>query len=167
MWHPLVVHGAMHSGKMLRSVLWSNAMHSCNVRRISSFGYLMTSLKIASGLDKQESIFTPSLWPWRFSPLNLSHETKRDGKVTAQEHVERNKYGLFRFRATKSSLKVQSTVVFGIPLMWNCLWLQKNFRSVMNFLLWIKLPSETRINLPVVYAKRFHMHDSLVHMHGL
>ena len=32
-------------------------------RRISSFGYLMTSLKMASGLDKQESIFTASLRP--------------------------------------------------------------------------------------------------------
>ena len=64
---------------------------------ISSFGYLMTSLKMASWLNKQESIFTPSLRPWRLSPLNLSHETKRDGKVTTEEHVERNKDGFLRF----------------------------------------------------------------------
>ena len=63
---------------------------------------------MASGLDKQESIFTPSLRPWRFSPLNLSYEIKRNGKVTAQEHVERNKYGFFRFKAAKSSLKVHA-----------------------------------------------------------
>ena len=30
-----------------------------------------------------------------------------------------------------------------------------------------KLPSDTRINLPVDCAKQFQMHDSLVHMQGL
>ena len=30
-----------------------------------------------------------------------------------------------------------------------------------------KIPSETRINLPVDCAKQFYIHDRLVHMHGL
>ena len=97
---------------------WHHNCASQTVRGISSYGYLMTSLKMASELNKQESIFTPSLRPWRCSPLNLSHETKCDGKVITEEHVERNEDGFFCFRAAKSSLKVQSTVVFGIPLKW-------------------------------------------------
>ena len=86
------------------------------VRCISIFGYLMTSLK-----HKEESIFTSSLQPCRFSPLYLSHESKRDGKVSTEERMVRNNDGVVRFRAAKYSLKVLSTVVLEIPLKWNCL----------------------------------------------
>ena len=70
---------------------------------------------------------------WCFSPLKLSLETKHDGKVTTEEHVEWNKDGFFCFRASKCALKVRSTVVFGIPLKWNCLSLHTNFRFVWIF----------------------------------
>ena len=83
------------------------------VRWISISGYLMTSLVMASGLHKEESIFTSSLRPWPLSSLYLSHETKRDGEVTTEAHVERNKDGFFLYWAAKCALKVQSTVVLG------------------------------------------------------
>ena len=82
----------------------------------------MTLIICESLREIGEMACVTSAWPSRgqtLNPLNLSHETKRDGKVTTEEHVERNKDGFFRFRAAKSSLKVQSTVVFGIPLKWN------------------------------------------------
>ena len=42
------------------------------------------------------------------SPLYLSHETKRDVKVTTEECGEQNKDGSLRFRAAKCALKVQA-----------------------------------------------------------
>ena len=77
--------------------------------------------EMASGFHKEESIFTSSLWPWRFSLLYLSHESKRDGKASTEERVVRNNNGVVRFRAAKYSLKVLSTVVLERPLKWNCL----------------------------------------------
>ena len=81
----------------------------------------MTSLKMASGFHKEESIFKSSLRPSRFSPLYLSHESKRDGKVSTEGRVVRNNNAVVRFRAAKYSQKVLSTVVLEIPLKWNCL----------------------------------------------
>ena len=65
------------------------------VRWISTFGYLMSSLKMASGVHREESVFTSSLRPYRFSPLHLSHETERDGKEIPMEHVGRKKMASF------------------------------------------------------------------------
>ena len=81
----------------------------------------MTSLKMASGFHKEESIFKSSLRPSRFSPLYLSHESKRDGKVSTEGGVVGNNNGFVSFRAAKYSQKVLSTVVLEIPLKWNCL----------------------------------------------
>ena len=91
------------------------------VRWISIFGYLMTSLKMASRFHREESIFNSCLRPSRFSPLYLSHESKRDGKVSTEERIVVNNNGVVRFRAAKYSQKVLSTVVLEIPLKWNCL----------------------------------------------
>ena len=99
----------------------------------------MTSLKMASGFHKEESIFKSSLRPSRFSPLYLSHESMRDGKVSTEGRVVGNNNGVVRFRAAKYSQKVLSTVVLEIPLKWNCLSLHANFRFVMNFLLFEKI----------------------------
>ena len=81
----------------------------------------MTSVKMTSGFHKEESIFTLSLQPWRFSPLYLPHESKSDSKVSTEECVVQNNNGDIRCRAAKCALKLLSTVVLEIPLKWNCL----------------------------------------------
>ena len=45
------------------SLTSQGVQHRVSVRWISTFGYLMTSLKMASGLHKEESIFTSFLRP--------------------------------------------------------------------------------------------------------
>ena len=56
---------------------------------------------MAPGVHREESVFTSSLRPYRFSPLYLSHETRRAGEETTEEHAERDKNGFFRVSAAK------------------------------------------------------------------
>ena len=63
---------------------WSTyILNHLSVRRISTFGYMITSLIMAAGPRKKKSAFSSLLRPYYFGPLFLSHQTKRDGKGTS------------------------------------------------------------------------------------